>query len=78
MKVNLREYAEQIAIDYQKSVKERVDKLLELDCANYTWLGIDSSLEDRQEVKETSRFLYTKIKEIDENEGKLLLKTLDK
>jgi len=78
MKVNLKEYAKQIAIDYQKTVKERVDKLLELDCTNYTWLGIDSTKEERNEVRDTSRFLYGVIKEIDENEGKLLLKTLDK
>lgn len=78
MEANLREYAEKIAIDYQKSVKERVDKLLELDCDNYTWLGIDSTTEERKKVKEASKFLYTKIKEIDENEGKILLKTLDK
>jgi hypothetical protein len=78
MKVNLKEYAKQIAIDYQKTVKERVDKLLELDCTNYTWLGIDSTQEERNEVKDTSRFLYGVIREIDENEGKLLLKTLDK
>lgn len=78
MKVNLKEYAQQIAIDYQKTVKERVDKLLELDCTNYTWLGIDSTPEERAEVRETSKYLYGVIKEIDRQEGKLLLKTLDK
>ena len=73
----LKEYAERIAIDYNKSVKERIDRLLELDCANYTFLGIDSSNEERQSTKDSSRYIYNKINEIDSNEGKLLLKTLD-
>jgi hypothetical protein len=73
----LKEYAERIAIDYNKSVKERIDRLLELDCTNYTLLGIDSSNEERQSTKDSSRYIYNKINEIDSNEGKLLLKTLD-
>lgn len=77
MKTDLKEYAEAIAIDYQKSVKERIDELLKLDCTNYTWLGIDSSTEDKREVKQMSKFLYTKIRDIDQKEGDFLLETLD-
>ena len=77
MDQKLKEYAEKIAIDYQKTIKERVDKLLELDCKNYTYLGLDSSSEERQSTKDLSRYIYGKINEIDSNEGKFLLKTMD-
>lgn len=77
MRMNITEYARKIAEDYQKSTKERIDKLLELDCSNYTNLGVDSSKEDRDEVKASSKFIYSVIQDIDESEGKLLLKTLD-
>lgn len=77
MRMNITEYARKIAEDYQQSAKQRIDKLLELDCSNYTKLGIDSTKEERNEVKESSKFIYSVIKDIDESEGKLLLKTLD-
>ena len=77
MRMNITEYARKIAEDYQQSAKQRIDKLLELDCGNYTKLGLDSTKEERNEVKESSKFIYSVIKDIDESEGKLLLKTLD-
>lgn len=77
MRINITEYARKIAEDYQQSSKQRIDKLLELDCSNYTTLGIDSTSDERHEVRESSRFIYNIIKDIDESEGKLLLKTLD-
>lgn len=77
MRMNITEYARQIAEDYQKSARQRIDKLLELDCSNYMNLGIDSTKEDRAEVKASSKFIYSVIQDIDESEGKLLLKTLD-
>jgi len=72
-----KDYVESIAINYQKSVNERINQLLEFDCSNYTCLGIDSTLSERNQTKLCSRYIYNKIQDLDSNEGKLLLKTLD-
>jgi len=57
--------------------KKRIDALLKADCSNYTCLGIDSTEEDRAEVKSISRHIYQIIQSIDSESGKLLLETLD-
>ena len=57
--------------------KKRIDALLKADCSNYTCLGIDSTEEDRAEVKSISRHIYQLIQSIDSESGKLLLETLD-
>lgn len=77
MKDKLKEKAEAIAIDFAKSIKERTDLLLKLDCDLYTNLGIDSSKEEKEEIKEISKFIYTRIALIDETSGKILLKAID-
>lgn len=73
----VREYIERIVIDNNQPVKKRIDRLLELDCSNYTCLGIDSTIEERQSTKEISKYIYNTISTLDSNEGKLLLKTFD-
>ena len=75
---NVKEKAEEIAIDFAKSIKERTDALLKLDCNLYTNLGIDSSKEEKEEVKELSRFIYTRVALLDEDSGKVLLEAFDK
>lgn len=75
--INVKEKAEEIAIDFAKSVKERTDALLKLDCDLYTNLGIDSSKEEKDKVKELSRFIYTRVALIDQD-AKVLLEALDK
>ena len=77
MKDKLKEKAEAIAIDFAKSIKERTDLLLKLDCDHYTNLGIDSSKEEKEEIKEISKFIYTRVALIDEASGKILLKAID-
>ena len=74
---NVKKEAEEIAIDFAKSIKERTDALLKLDCDLYTNLGIDSSKEEKERVKELSRFIYTRVALIDQN-SKVLLEALDK
>lgn len=66
-----------IAADYQKTVQERIDMLLEMDANMYTNLGIDSSKSDKQEVKKNSRHIYRAIRDLDEVSGKLLLQHQD-
>ena len=78
MENEIKKKAEEIAIDFAKSIKERTDALLKLDCDLYTNLGIDSSKEEKKEVKEVSKFIYTRVALLDEDSGKVLLKALDK
>lgn len=66
-----------IAEDYQKTVIERINQLLELDATMYTNLGSDSTKADKQEVKKNSRIIYRAIKDLDFDTGKLLLQHQD-
>ena len=78
MENNIKELAEKIAIDFNKSIKERIDALLKLDCEQYTNLGKDSTKEEKQRVKELSRFIYTRVALLDQDSGKVLLEAFDK
>ena len=66
-----------IAEAYQKTVKERIDQLLEMDATQYTNLGSDSTKAENAEVKKNSKVIYRAIKDLDEYTGKLLLEHLD-
>ena len=77
MTKDVREKAEEYARDFALSIKERTDKLLKLDCNEYTLLGIDSTKAERLQVKKNSKFIYKQIRGIDEISGNLLLKSLD-
>ena len=66
-----------IAEDFNKSIRERVDMLLEADANMYTNLGSDSTNSDKQQVKKNSRAIYRAIKDLDEATGKLLLQHQD-
>lgn len=74
---DIKQLAEQIATDFQLSIKERTDALLKLDCDMYTNLGIDSLKKEKQEVKKNSKHIYKQIKGIDEVSGNMLLDCLD-
>ena len=58
--------------------KEKIDKLLELDCNMYTNLGIDSTKTEKQEVKRMSKKIYKAIQNINEAIGKSLIQSIDK
>ena len=77
MKNEVREKAEEYARDFALSIQQRTDKLLKLDCNEYTLLGIDSTKAERLQVKKNSKFIYKQIRGIDETSGNLLLKSLD-
>lgn len=74
---DIKQLAEQIATDFQLSIKERTDALLRLDCDMYTNLGVDSLKKDKEEVKKNSKHIYKQIKGIDETSGNMLLACLD-
>jgi len=73
----MREEILRIAEDYNKSVIQRVNELLEIDATMYTNLGSDSTKADKQEVKKKSRIIYRAIKDLDLETGKLLLQHQD-
>lgn len=77
MTKDVRDKAEEYAKDFALSIKERTDKLLKLDCTEYTLLGIDSTKAEKLEVKKNSKFIYKQIRGINEADGNLLLKCLD-
>ena len=77
MTKDVREKAEEYARDFALSIQQRTDKLLKLDCNEYTNLGSDSTKAEKLEVKKNSKFIYKQIRGIDETSGNLLLKALD-
>ena len=66
-----------IAEDYNKTIIERVNELLEIDATNYTNLGSDSTKDEKLDVKKKSRMIYKAIKDLDLETGKLLLQHQD-
>lgn len=68
----------QIAEDYQKTVQQRLDELLEADSNMYTNLGTDSTKAEKENVRKSSRTIYRAIRDnVDENIGKELLQHQD-
>jgi hypothetical protein len=66
-----------IAEDYNKTVIERINELLEADATMYTNLGSDSTKAEKLEVKKKSRIIYRAIKDLDLETGKLLIQHQD-
>lgn len=75
--LTIRKLAEKIAKDFQLSVKERTDSILELDAIQYTNLGIDSNKTEKNKVKSDSKHLYKLIRGFNETDGNLLVNHLD-
>ena len=75
--MTIRKLAEKIAKDFNLSVLERTNQLLELDAIQYTNLGIDSKKYEKEKVKSDSKFIYKQLKGINEVDGSLLLNHLD-
>lgn len=73
----MKEEVLKIAENFNNSIKERIDQLLEMDATMYTNLGSDSSKAEKAEVKKNSKVIYRTIKDLDEYTGKLLLEHLD-
>ena len=48
MENDIKKEAEAIAIDFDKTIQQRINKLLKLDCDLYTNLGKDSSKEEKR------------------------------
>ena len=57
--------------------KCKIDELLELDTSMHTYLGIDSTPEEREQAKENSIKIYKTIKNINVNVGQGFLDLMD-
>ena len=53
--------------------KDKIDKLLEIDCSLYAHLGTDSSKAEKEEVKRKSIDIYRTIKTLDKKLGDELI-----
>jgi len=56
------------------SIKDKIDRLLELDANMYTELGSDSTKTERLEAKKKSKVIYRAIKTLNKDLGEMLLK----
>jgi hypothetical protein len=59
------------------SVKRKIDTLLSIDADMYTNLGITSSREEKNQVKNKSKNIYKTIQKLNPKDGKLLLHSMD-
>ena len=75
--LTIRNLAEKIAKDFQLSVKDRTDGILELDAISYTNLGVDSLKSEKIKVKSDSKYLYKLIRGFNESLGKDLIQHMD-
>ena len=71
----LEELVNSIIKNEKLTLKEKKDKLFEMDSIMYTKLGIDSTKTEREETKKKSRVIYRGIREIDFYLGCALLRT---
>ena len=60
------------------SNKEKEDELLRIDCAMYTYLGTESTKQDREQVKKNSRTIYRALKNINPQLSEHLMTAIDK
>ena len=74
----MKEEVLRIAEDFNRSIRERIDSLLEMDANMYTNLGSDSTKAEKEEVKKKSRIIYRAIKELDPYIGSQLIYYQDK
>lgn len=64
-------------LNYKLSDRKKIDRLLELDATMYCNLGIESSKNERREVKKQSKIIYRAIKTINKDLGNSLLQAMD-
>ena len=70
----IREIVDKICSYKTVSSRDKIDRLLHLNAIQYQNLGIDSSKYERKMAEGNSRYIYRKIKNIDEMLGRMLLR----
>jgi len=73
----LQELVNEIIKNETLTIKQKKDKLFEIDSIMYTKLGTDSTKTEREDTKRKSRVIYRGIREIDFYLGCALLRTQD-
>ena len=73
----IKKLALKIAEDFQRTVKQRTDDLLQLDAIQYTNLGTDSHKYEKLKVKSDSKYIYKQLKTIDPTLGEQLITAMD-
>ena len=69
----LKERVNGIVAMKDRSVRERVDALLQMDAEMYMELGITSTLRDKSETKDKSLIIYKAIKRLDPRENFVII-----
>lgn len=69
----LKERVNEIVRMESKSVRQKVDALLEMDAEMYMELGITSTLRDKSETKDKSVIIYKAIKRLNPKENFVIL-----
>jgi|TARA_Y100000289_G_C3892945_1_gene134952 hypothetical protein len=78
MEANLENKIEKI-INYKTwSDRRKIDVLLEMDCVMYTNLGIESTLEEKRNVKMMSKRIYRGISKLDKTLGDTMMRAMDR
>ena len=70
----VREIADKISGYKTVSSRDKIDRLLHLNAQQYQNLGTDSSKAERKLAESNSRYIYRKIKCIDDQLGRMLLR----
>jgi hypothetical protein len=73
----IQRFIDSVLSNEKLSDKQKKDRLYEMDCILYTNLGLDSTQKEFNQVKSNSRLIYKGIREIDKEEGTLLLNSMD-
>jgi len=60
------------------NVREKIDRLLEIDAIQYTNLGTDSTKSEKLQVRRNSRYIYRAIQKLDYEMGSKFLHFIDK
>lgn len=74
--MNINEFIEDV-MQSNHDAKTKKDKLLEYDTKMYCYLGTDSLVKEKEQVKKNSRAIYRAIAKLDPRLGKNFLWYLD-
>lgn len=75
--MRIRRLAEKIARDFELTIKDRTDAILQLSASAEANLGTDSTSAEKKKVKSDNKYLYKLIRQFNETDGNLLLNHID-
>lgn len=60
------------------SDREKISELLHMDCSIYANIGIESSVNEREQARKNSKKIYCAIKKLDHTLGSSFISLMDK